>query len=165
MPPRTIDNLGVEVSTRWAEDQSKIDPLMKDASRVSQQAQIDVSFPSYSSEIEALLNSQKQNPTFASFSVPSKYAEQKKRLFVEHVVPSLGSTELIEAQIQRIKTRLPPKPAAQGDLKLSERWEEVREREDEEKEQKSLLDVLDCINFLDRDLIEVNSRRNQYQKG
>jgi len=45
---RTIDNLGVDISTRWAQDQALLDKeLIKGAPVVSTQTEIDVTLPSF----------------------------------------------------------------------------------------------------------------------
>ena len=56
MPPRTIDNLGIDVSTRYAEDQKVLDQsLVKEARGIQVQTEIEVTTPFYPSELEALL--------------------------------------------------------------------------------------------------------------
>jgi len=71
MPPRTIDNLGVDVSTRYAEDRKALDEsFIKEARTIPSQAQIDVSAPSFPSEMEELLHAQPANISWASFPPP-----------------------------------------------------------------------------------------------
>ena len=58
MPSRTIDNLGVDVSTRYAEDQKILDTsLIKEARTIPIQTEIDVTIPFHPSEMDALLSS------------------------------------------------------------------------------------------------------------
>jgi len=88
MPPRTIDNLGVEVSTRYAEDKQILDEtLIKEAGVIPTQTQIDVTTPFISSELEALLHLQPTGVTWASFFPPARYFEQRKRLFTWQLIP------------------------------------------------------------------------------
>ena len=62
MPPRTIDNLGLDVSTRYAEDQKRLDQqFIKESKAVSAQTQIDVTSPSYGSEFDLLFEITKRN--------------------------------------------------------------------------------------------------------
>ena len=59
MPPRTIDNLGVEVSTRYAQDKEIFDEnLIKESQSIPTQTQIEVTSPSANAEIETLLHLQ-----------------------------------------------------------------------------------------------------------
>lgn len=44
-------------------------------------------------------------------------------------------------------------------------WEEEVNRDAAEKESKTLISLIDLISFLDKILMEINSKRNQYQKG
>ena len=165
MAPRTIDNLGVEFSNRYADDQQKLDPKMiKESRSVPMRAEIDVTIPSYSSEFELLFETQKRNVFWADFHAPAGFNEQKKRLFTFQIVPAIGSEDKQEMQADRIKARIQRQVDAEHQDKTRP-WEEEREEQEEDKEQKALLSLLQKITVLDRYLIDINSRRNQYQRG
>src|ERR1700761_7845842 len=105
-PPRTIDNLGVETSIRWAQDQSLREvTTSKESSAITQLAQIDVSQPSFSSEFELLFGSISKKLPWATFLAPEGFLNQKKKLFTFQIIPILGSEERLEAQINRVKAR------------------------------------------------------------
>jgi hypothetical protein len=107
MSSRTIDNLGVDVSTRYAQDQKKYDKkLIKEARGIAPQTTIDVTTPSFSSELDTLLDNEKKNQPWADFEIPLRYNEQKKRLFTHQIIPSLGTIEKKETQSQKIISRL-----------------------------------------------------------
>lgn len=171
--PRTIDNLGPEAYTRYAEDQKLYDEkLVSEARGVQLQAEIDVTIPSYGSEYEALFETSKRNQFWADFFAPPKYNEQKRRLFTYQIVPSLGSPDKKEAQAQRIidmvAVNKKNKESAEAVAKSDNRtlaWERIRELEDEEHEKSVLLHLLNQVSDLERVLIDINSRRGQYQKG
>jgi hypothetical protein len=172
MPPRTIDNLGVDVSTRYAEDQKMFDEkIIKESRGIPIQAQIDVTFPSFSSELEALFEINKRNIFWADFFMPPKYREQKKRLFTYQIIPSLGSEDKKETQSQRIKDVIASRKKKMEEetdeqkKKKALPWEEEKELEEEKKEEKVLLALLEKISSLDKYLVDINSRRSQYQKG
>lgn len=169
MPPRTIDNLGVDISTRYAKDQKEFDAsLVKEAGRVSTQTQIDVSIPSYTSEWEAIFGMGERKVTWADFFAPPKYAEQKKRLFTHHIMPGMAEENKKEALLLRISTYELPAEKEDKDKEKKENemaWEEEREKEEEEKEKKTLLALLNTIGLLDKLLVDVNARRGQYQRG
>ncbi len=79
MPPRTIDNLGVEVSTRYAEDKKVYDEsLIKEARGIPSQTEIEVTAPSFSSEMEELLHAQPAYITWASFLPPRSSLNREK---------------------------------------------------------------------------------------
>lgn len=162
---RTIDNLGIETYTRYAQDKAQLDEKIITESRfVPFEAEVDVTLPSFASEFDLLLETNRRNTTWADFFAPPFYFEQKKRLFRYQVLPSLGSDEKKESQFERIKER-----AKQDEERNKERppqsWEEERDQQDEKKEKEILLKLLSRVNALEKDLIDINSRRNQYQKG
>ncbi len=172
MPPRTIDNLGVEVSTRYAEDQQHVDEKMiREARSIPPQTTIDVSMPSFSSELDALLNTEITQHVWATFFAPDRFLEQKARLFSFLLIPSLGSEEKKEALNQKILAKLKAiadkrkeeREKGQGERK--EAWQDQKEEEDAEKEKKALTSLFDTVALLDKFLIDINSRRSQYQKG
>jgi hypothetical protein len=166
MPPRTIDNLGADASNRYASDQQYYDQkIIKESQSVTAQSQIEVTLPSFMSEWEGLFELRRRNLPWADFQAPARYAEQKRRLFTDHILPALSSEEMIDTQIERVKSRAKKDKERNKEKRLAERWEEEIEEKDEEKEKNTLLLLLNCINLLDKALIEANSRRNQYQKG
>ncbi len=169
MPPRTIDNLGVDVSTRYAEDQRLLDDkFIKESRGIPAQTTIDVTAPYFPSEIDVLLKAQPLQLPWALFSAPLHYSDQKKRLFTFQVIPSLGSEDKKESQAQKILAKL--RSLARKKEEEKEQEKEKREEqeslfEEEEREQKILISLLDTITNLDKLIIDVNARRGQYQKG
>ncbi|HKZ00551.1 MAG TPA: DUF5399 family protein [Rhabdochlamydiaceae bacterium] len=172
MPPRTIDNLGVEVSTRYAQDQKQLDQkLIKESRGISTQTEIDVTTPSFASELDILLELQGRTLSWADFYAPTKYNEQKKRLFTYQTVPSLGTEDKKESQAQKILAKIKTMTEKREKEKDKERkgkqrkWEEDREIEEEEKEKETLIALFHLVATLDKFIIDINSRRGQYQKG
>jgi len=171
MPPRTIDNLGVDVSTRYAEDKRTLDEtLIKESRAIPVQTAIEVTTPSFPSEVEALLHFQPTGLTWASFFPPAEYFEQRKRLFTFQLIPSMGSEDKKESQAQKILAKLHSMADERAQKEKKEKdkrqqYEEERILEEEEKEKKILTSLLDTIALFDKLIIEINSRRSQYQKG
>jgi hypothetical protein len=172
MPPRTIDNLGVEVSTRYAEDKQALDEtLIKEARTIPIQTAIEVTTPFFPSEIEALLHFQRTGLTWASFAAPALYFEQRKRLFTYQLIPSMGSEDKKESQALKILAKLRSMEEERIEKEKEEKedkrrqYQEERALEEEEKEKKILTSLLDTIALFDKLIIEINSRRSQYQKG
>ena len=167
MPPRTIDNLGVDVSTRYAEDQKTLDQSMvKEARAVSAQTEIEVTTPFLPSELEALLQSQNTYISWASFYAPAHYFEQRNRLFTYQLIPAMGSDDKKESQAQKILAKLRTlEKEEKGEKDKRKKYEEARALEEEENEKKVLTSLLDTIALYDKLIIDINSRRSQYQKG
>jgi hypothetical protein len=166
MPPRTIDNLGLDASSRYAEDKQYLDEkIVKESRTVSTQTEIDVTLPSFPRELDLLFEMQKCNVFWAAFAPPAKYAEQKKRLFTHQIIPSLGSEDKKERLLQKIRSKIQAKKEREEKDEKRYQWEEQREREEEEKERNMLVALVECIAGLEKVLVEINSRRRQYQKG
>lgn len=173
MPPRTIDNLGVDVSTRYAQDVSTLDEsILKDARGITLQTQIDVTLPAFASEFEMLFELSKKNLPWAEFNPPLRYNEQKKRVFTHQLIPSLGTQEKRERETQKIIAKADTYVAKreggkdrEGQKNPQKKFMELQEEELVKKEKKILIKLLDCIIYLDKDVAAINSKRSQYQKG
>jgi hypothetical protein len=168
MPPRTIDNLGIDASNRYAEDQKLLDKdLLQEARGIPRQTEVDVTVPYFASELELLLDLQTKVLPWAEFYAPLKYGEQKKRLFTYQVVPSLGSEDRQESQAQKILAKIKEraekreKEKEDQQKKKPEKWEV----EEEEKEKTILIALFTLLTSLDKFIIDINARRGQYQKG
>jgi hypothetical protein len=149
--PKTVSNLPVDVSIRWAEDQKFLEetrPMIMDAGTVPSHTQKDVLFPFAFSEIDVLLGIRRVHPTWAHFLPPSGYHEQRRRLFTSQVAPTIGSEEELDNKIQRI--------GAAG---------EKEEDEAEKRKKETFLKLLKLMLELDKNLTFVLTRRTQYQKG
>lgn len=170
MPPRTIDNLGIEVSTRYAEDLKELDQkLLIEARGIREQTEIEITHPFFLTELEVLLQPQKQQP-WATFIPPKGYFEQKKRFFMFQLIPSLGSEEKHETQTQKIISQLKAfskkkRTNQQQQDKEQEEPDSDPEKEYHEREKKILVSVLQTIMYLDKEIQEINARRGQYHKG
>lgn len=168
--PKTIDNLGLETSIRWAQDQKYLDKTFtKESPFVSLSTQIDVAEPFYESEFNTLFQ-MKRYATWAALLAPKSYNLQKMRLFTFQIIPSLGTHEFLSAQMQKIrdgvenskKGRAQRRKEGKGSEYL---WEDEKEEEEELRASKMLINLLEYLQVLDTILIQINSRRNQYSKG
>ena len=107
MPTRTIDNLGPDASIRYANDQANLDKsFSKEAIGIPTQTEIDVSAPYFPEELDAALHIKPTGITWASFSPPNQYFEQRKRLFTFQWIPSMGSDDRQESQAHKILAKL-----------------------------------------------------------
>lgn len=150
--PKTVANLPLDVSIRWAEDQKLLEqskPILEESSLISQHAKTEVILPLAPSQIDLLLNTGRLHPTWALFQMPKGFALQARRLFKSELVSFLGSDEQQDALISRIE-------GIQGDSEDQDTWEQ---------EKNWLLNVLKLMSTLNKDLIDIISRCRQYQKG
>lgn len=150
--PRTIDNLGIETSVRYAKDMELLDTqLVRDASLIGQKTETSSLLRAHvPTEYEQLFQVGKP-VLWAAFNPPPGFSG--KNLFTYKLIPSLGNEE--DDRLASLEDAL-QKP-------FKDRKEEQGEQED--KERKILLNLLRCIDKLDKTLIFINARRNQYQRG
>jgi hypothetical protein len=172
MPPRTIDNLGVDASTRYAEDKRTLDEsIIKEAPTIPAQTEIEVTAPFFSAELEQLIRGPLTSTTWAGFPEPPGYFEQRGReLFTSQIIPRMGSEDKKESLIQKITAKVQSTtkqttPVESAPKDARQHYEEERIQEQELREKKILISCLDTIAHLDKQSIEINSRRVQYQKG
>jgi hypothetical protein len=153
---RTIDNLGVETSSRYARDQAALDTKLIEESRfVPLKTEVSVLTPYLPTEFDEYLAPNKLT-IWAAFSPPPDYLALAKPLFSFQLAPSLGGYEKQEADLDKLE--------ALGDA-LQKQHKEGQQEMREEKERKVLLQLLKTIGKLDRALSLINAKRNQYQKG
>lgn len=172
---KTIDNLGIDTSVRYARDQEYLDKTFGIETRyIPSQTQIDVTIPFFSSEFDLIFETSQRNKGWADFFNPPGFTEQKKRLFTFQILPSLGPEETQQMHLQRVKERLDKdrkkqkkeRNQEQGkDREKKEPFEEAIEMQEEQKESEKIFRLIEVICNLDKILIEINSRRNQYQRG
>jgi hypothetical protein len=157
--PRTIDNLGMDSSVRYAKDKELLDlRLVEDSKWVSKRIEVSATKPYIPSEFDKLFSA-KPTIQWALFSAPPASEPQSRTLFSYQLIPSLGSNEKQEADAEKLTaledTLDKEKRQGKGD----------RDQQEEEKERKRLLALFKCLEKLDKALIFINSRRNQYQRG
>lgn len=157
---RTIDNLGIETSSRYARDKAQLDTKLIDDSRfIPLKTEVSVVKPYLPTEFEEYLMAGTLT-LWASFEPPPEYLVYTKPLFSYQLIPSLGGYEKQEADSDKLE-------ALEDTLNKSfkEGKRDNQEQQEDERERKTLLSLLQVIGKLDRTLGLINSRRNQYQRG
>ncbi len=150
--PKTVSNLPLDVSIRWAKDQEflvQTQPVTQDADSIAKHALSDVNLPTSQSQVDILLGLYTRNPTWALFQMPKGFVGQRRRLFTSQLVNFLGSDEQQDSLIGRIE-------GATGEEGDKEAWDQ---------EKGVLLNVMKLMSILNKDLIDIVSRCKQYQKG
>lgn len=164
--PRTVDNIGVDVSVTYAQNQSKLDAKFLEGYRkVPIQTEVSVTTPYTPSEIELLFGIQQRNAPWAIFFSPPNYSAYRKLLFSHQIIPSLGSLEKQQVENEKISLLDLVKERKKKKKKTVPGWREEEEEKEEEKERSTLKKLLEYIAKLDKELAFINSRRSQYHKG
>lgn len=157
--PRTIDNLGIETSSRYARDRATLDTKLIEESRfIPPKTEVSVLKPYLPTDFEEYLSPSKLI-IWASFEPPPEYVSNKG-LFSYQLIPSLGGYEKQEADTEKLEML-----EDVINKKFKEGKRDQQEQQEEEKERKTILGLLKTIERLDRNLLFINGRRNQYQRG
>lgn len=153
---RTVDNLGMDAYSRYARDQEILDTkFIEEANLVSSKTEISVSKPYIPTDFD-LLFSLGHTASWAEFTPPPTANLFSKSLFSFQLIPSLGEREDITAA-EFVEDALQKKK------KNKKRSPKELQEEDEEKE--VIINLLECIEKIDKALQLINARRNQYQRG
>jgi hypothetical protein len=160
--PRTIDNLGVDASVRYAKDQELYEArYIEEARLIPQKTEVSVAKPYVPSEFDQFF-SVGRTVSWALFSPPPNYYAGDKALFSYLLIPSLGDYEKLEAGSDKIES-------LQGVLDQEKEGSgqsfDEGEKDGEERERKTIAALFECIGKLNKALVLINSRRNQYQRG
>lgn len=164
--PRTIDNIGIDASSRYARDRAQLDSKIIEESRiVAPKAEVSVLKPYIATEFEQYLLPNKLI-LWAAFSPPPNYFAYEKPLFTYQLIPSLGGWEKQEADIDKLAVLEDTLNKKNGKKKRSNKdSEEDPEEAEDQAELKVIMNLLQVIGKLDRTLSLINARRNQYQRG
>lgn len=156
--PRTIDNLGLDASIRYAKDKELFEAgFIEDSKIVSRKTEIPVSSPYIPSEFDQMFYSPR-HLIWASFPPPPESLISTNALFSYQLVPSLGTYEQQDDAEQMLEDALQRRRDSKKD-------QSDKEKQQEEKEKQLIKDLLACITRIDKTLNLINSRRNQYQRG
>ncbi|HSX13063.1 MAG TPA: DUF5399 family protein [Chlamydiales bacterium] len=154
--PRTIDNLGLDASIRYARDKELYAPLsIEEAQLVSRKTEISVARPYIPSEFDELFSSAK-TVIWALFSPPPESLSRENMLFSYQLMPSLGTYERQEDTEAQLEDALE---------KRKDKRQSEKEKERDKKEKQLITDLLANIAKIDKSIELINSRRNQYQRG
>lgn len=160
---RTVDNLGVDVSIQYAKNMEQLDRKLLEESRAAPfQTDVVVTNPYVLSEWDDLFSMRRKHGAWAQFFAPPHFTSHRKNLFSYQLIPSMGTPERHQAEAEKLKHFQFRKHKKKK--KKEEAYEE-RDDQQEEKERDILLTLLEKIMFLDKQILFVNSRRSQYQKG
>ncbi|MBI3236313.1 MAG: DUF5399 family protein [Chlamydiales bacterium] len=162
----TIDNLDLKDHIRFAQDVMNLDTTyLTDAQAVAKHPEHLGVSTIYASQWEALLERQKRNIHWASFSPPSKYHLANKLLFSFCLFPkafwedSEESKQEDSEQKKEEKENLP-------DLFIQVMKTEPKHRSSLfEKDKSCILNLLESIRDLNKLLAHISARKLQYQKG
>ncbi|MBI3508816.1 MAG: DUF5399 family protein [Chlamydiia bacterium] len=157
---KTIDDLGIDASKQYAENQRLYDPSLIEESRlVAPRSQIPTVMPYAPSEMDAYFSVGKGN-SWALFTPPPEFVVYGENFFSYQLIPSLGPQEKQDADAEKLQHL--------EDFLDKERGKKGQSNDDEEEDEEQkerLIAMFQCLQKLDKTLNLINARRNQYQRG
>jgi hypothetical protein len=166
---KTIDNLGIDSSIKYAENQTELTSakqLTLGPSTVTKSAELQTATP-ISTEYDYIFQTTRRNKGWANFLTPPGYYQQGRTCFSFQTLPSIGSEE----QILNLKQRLTDKvekekqKMQQANGSKQEILEETLLFQKTEVDANKISKLLETIHTLDKILTDLNSQKNRYQRG
>lgn len=162
--PRTIDNLGPEVSQRYAEDSKLFDKrLIEEGRIVSDQITVQVTSAFLPVQSEEFFSLQPSQIPWAFFDAPPAYYEQQNELFTHLIIPSMGTEDKQESLAQKLETMQKQGQAAIQDKK--QQYAAKQALEEQQRQQEKLTAFLETLSKKNKELGDINARRIQYLQG
>ena len=162
----TIDNLGIKVHERWAQDQSVYDPsLIKDAPYVAMQPEVNGYSLIYSSKLEELFEMQKRNQAWASFVPPHRFQLFNKRYFSYRLFLNIHWEEEKDKDLEDDSEE--QEESSENLLSEVKKLQSFTSQSSTlfEKDKTSILNLLESIQWINGMLGQICARKIQYQKG
>lgn len=171
LPPRykTIDNLGIDSSIKYAENQSELvttQEITRVPIKVSSSTQLQTATP-IASEFDTIFQTNIRNKGWANFLTPPGYNVSGRSCFLFQMLPSLGSEETLMTLKQRIFDLLEKKRTQTKSLKGTnqEKLEADLTYKKTESDAGKISNLLATIHNLDKILTDLNTQKNRYQRG
>lgn len=150
MSIKTIDNLGLDASKRYAQNQKEAElelPFLEEISKFPVSAISTAPYSVTEAEVEAFFIGR---PTpWASFTPPPDYAGFLSRLFIQQAIPSFGNLEEQQERLDRFST-----------LKDQGSWTAPQRHEYD-----TILSCLEFVVSLEKTYEMIEGRRRQFLAG
>jgi hypothetical protein len=159
MKATTIDQIPLKDHVRWAQDQQQLDPVfVTEASIVASHPEILGMSLIYPSRLEELLEMQKKNQHWASFSPPKNFHLFGKRFFSHRLFPNIEWEDWKDEEVEGgepdlMQTLMKLKTTGAHNTTLFE------------KDRCTMLGMLESIQWINKLLKQINALKLQYQKG
>lgn len=162
-PSKTIDDLGIDVSKRYAtSDQSNDSTYIKEASHVTTQAKRDRNVPTYSPELVQVLHTDEKNRPFADTNAPAGFETQTNAAYLHTYLPSVGQNDKIEANIHRLQNFI---QKLKQELEKATEGKQINMIENEIIQAQNLLNLLELVLDMSKIKGEIEGARRKSQKG
>jgi hypothetical protein len=165
---KTIDDLGIDSSIRYAENQTELTQtksLTVAPSLVTKSTELQNATPLFT-EYDSIFQTNLRNKGWANFLTPPGFTQQGGTCFSFQMVPSVGSQEQLLMLKQRIQDKTDKEQKNSG---VFTSQQDLLEHQLKAKQIVSdagkISSLLDTLLSLDKILADLNSLKNRYQKG
>ncbi|MEL7431799.1 MAG: DUF5399 family protein [Chlamydiota bacterium] len=162
--PKTIDDLGPEVSLDYINNQKRSGDLpVQEGHFVANSTTVHPHAPYQPTwaDFQLRYGTNRHNEPWADFLPPPGYFASLKGLFTYQLIPSMGGAEKQEMLLEKLERMRKRKKKKK---EQSEKPFSMDDKE-EEGERSAIENLLLLLQKLDKDLQLVNMLRNQYHKG
>jgi len=157
----TIDNLGITVHERWAQDQKALDiGYAQEAKEVASHPQILGLSLIYPSKFDELFGLQERTQHWANFSAPKNFHAFSKQYYSYRLFPNMGWEEEEEEEEKEREKEHPLIRAI-----LSAKKHHHQSHSHFEKDRSTLVTMVESIEWINELLKQIHGRKLQYQKG
>lgn len=167
MKATTIDNFNISAHERYAQDQKVLDKTFITEALLLSPSFDKVALSSiYSSKWEELFEMGIKNLPWAVFSPPSAYRGQPNRFFSYRILPSI----FVEATDEDGEGEERDEDEEKKESEILKKVQQVTKGENEdtylfERDKSAVINLLETVHHLNHILLQINSRKLQYQKG
>ena len=162
---RTIDNLGIESSERYAKDQEYFDQkILTDANYVPKSTLVQVAKPT-NSELDAIFETTQRNKNWGGFNFPPQFSSLGSTCFSFQLLPSVGAQEMMLSSLQRVSDKIEKEKKATFDGNPEEKNDFDLSVTQTISDGQKITKLLETIINLDKILTNINAQRNRYQRG
>lgn len=165
MRPITIDELDIKEHKRYAVDQKNLDThYITDAATISAHFEIASISTLFPSQFELLFELQQRNRPWAFFLPPLKYHLQSNRFFSYCLLPSIKINDQEKREKEKEEEEEETDPILLKKIKQAIKGKR-QTLADFEREKTTLISLVESIQHLDKILVQINTKKQQYQKG
>ena len=162
----TIDNYGVNIHERYAQDCATLDTTYtKDANLIPAHFETAAREATITTKWEELFETHLHRHAFATFAPPPRYAMMRNRFFSYAISPEFDWVEDADEENEEEQRKEEKKRAEEYKKKIQAKQSKEMPVALFERDRTALLKMIDSIQLLNGFLREVHARKLQYQKG
>lgn len=162
----TIDKLDIKSHNRYAQDQLKLESkYTRDAALIPPHSELLGTSSIFLSYLDQLFEIQARNLPWALFSPPQSFMLQSHRFFTYSILPSICFEDEKEEKENEEEEEKEDDTNQFIKKTLNAQKGQHQSHVSFEEERRAILGLLGSIKMLNKLLVQINSKKLQYQKG